>query len=459
MSPLRTEVRKMLALGLPVAGTQVATMLLGVVDAVMVGHVSVPAMAAASLANVWIWGSLMFAQGVLMGLDPIVARAHGARDGLRAGRALHAGFVAALALSLCVGLVWLGTERLLLLTGQEPDLARMAHAYTVVQIPSIPFFLIYTALRQYLQAREYVRPALFVILAVNLLNLLFAWTLIFGHLGFPALGLEGAGIAAGLTRAVGGVGLVWLVFGLGLERGAWVPFGRDALRGPELRELLAYGLPVAVQVSLEAWAFSGAALLVGHLGATAIAAHTIAINLASLSFMMPLGIAQGAATRVGNLLGAGEPAAAQRAAWVSFALGAGVMGLSAIAFVLGREWLPRAFTPDLGVVAATAAILPIAAAFQVFDGTQVVGCGILRGMGRVRPATAFNLIGYWLLGLPLGGWLALRGGFGLAGLWWGLALGLAVVALSLVAFVALRGPRHDPLGEARIRPALGGTGS
>jgi len=455
VSALRTEVRKMLALGLPVAGTQVGTMLLGVVDAVMVGHVSVPAMAAASLANVWIWGSLMFAQGVLMGLDPIVARAHGARDGARAGRALHAGLAVALVLSVLLSFVWLGTERLLLLTGQEPGLARMAHTYTVVQIPSIPFFLVYTALRQYLQAREYVRPALFVILAVNLLNLLFAWVLIFGHLGFPALGLAGAGIAAGLTRAVGGVGLVWLVFGLGLHRGAWVPFSRAALRGPELRELLGYGLPVAVQVSLEAWAFSGAALLVGHLGATAIAAHTIAINLASLSFMMPLGIAQGAATRVGNLLGSGEPAAAQRAAWVSFGLGAGVMSLSAIAFVVLREWLPRVYTPDAAVVALTAAILPIAAAFQIFDGTQVVGCGILRGMGRVRPATAFNFVGYWLLGLPLGGWLALRGGMGLAGLWWGLALGLAVVALSLLTFVALRGPGRDPLGESQIRTVLG----
>jgi len=430
-------------------------MLLGVVDAVMVGHVSVAAMAAASLANVWIWGTLTFAQGVLMGLDPIVARAHGARDGARAGRALHAGFAAAAALSVLLALVWLGTGRLLLLTGQDPDLARMAHAYTVVQIPSIPFFMVYTALRQYLQAREYVRPALFVIVAVNLLNLLFAWVLIFGHLGFPALGLEGAGIASGLTRAAGGVGLAWVVFGLGLHRGAWAPFGLAALRAPELRELLHYGLPVAVQVSLEAWAFSGAALLVGHLGATAIAAHTIAINLASLSFMMPLGIAQGAATRVGNLLGAGEPAAAQRAAWVSFALGAGVMSLSAIAFVALREWLPRIYTPDAGVVAATAAILPIAAAFQVFDGTQVVGCGILRGMGRVRPATAFNLIGYWLLGLPLGGWLALRGGMGLAGLWWGLALGLAVVALSLVSFVALRGPKRELLGAGEARPALG----
>jgi MATE family multidrug resistance protein len=171
--------------------------------------------------------------------------------------------------------------------------------------------------------------------------------------------------------------------------------------------------------------------------------------------MMPLGIAQGAATRVGNLLGAREPGAAQRAAWVSLALGAGVMGLAAVAFVVGRAWLPGLYTPDSAVVAACAAIMPIAAAFQIFDGTQVVGCGILRGMGRVRPATAFNLIGYWLLGLPIGGWLALRGGYGLPGLWWGLALGLAVVAGSLVCFIAVRGPGFPPLGDPL--PRAGGA--
>jgi MATE family multidrug resistance protein len=449
----------MLALGLPVAGTQVSTMLIGVVDAIMVGHVSVDAMAAAALANVWIWATFMFAQGMLMGLDPIVAQAHGAGDGERAGRALHSGVAMALVLSVALALLWLATERILLLSGQDPELARGAHLYTIVQIPSIPFFLVYTALRQYLQGREYMRPALFVILGANVLNVLFAWSLIFGHLGFPALGLVGAGIAACLTRVVSGVGLVALVAGFGLHRGAWVPFGRGSLRASDLREVVAFGIPIAIQVSLESWAFSGAALLVGHLGSTALAAHTVVLNLASLSFMMPLGISQGAATRVGNLLGAGQPAAAQRAAWVSLALGAGVMALAALAFVAFREGLPRLYTPDVSVIAACAAILPIAAAFQIFDGTQAVGCGILRGMGRVRPAVAFNLIGYWLIGLPLGGWLALRGGHGLAGLWWGLALGLALVATSLVVFVALRGPGVQPRGELAADPARIGTDS
>jgi MATE family multidrug resistance protein len=227
-----------------------------------------------------------------------------------------------------------------------------------------------------------------------------------------------------------------------------VPPSRAALRGRELRELVGYGLPVAIQVSLEAWAFSGASLLVGHLGAEALAAHTIAINLASLSFMMPLGIAQGAATRVGNLLGAREPGAAQRAAWVSLALGAGVMGLAAVAFVVGRAWLPGLYTPDSAVVAACAAIMPIAAAFQIFDGTQVVAGGVLRGAGRTHAAAWVNLVGFWGVALPLAWLWAFRDGGGLTGIWWGLTLGLFAVSAALVLWV--RRTLKLPIDELRV---------
>jgi MATE family multidrug resistance protein len=441
VSPLRGEVRKLLSLGAPVAGAQLATMLLGFVDTAVVGRVSVEAMAAASLANVWIFGTLMFGHGVIFGLDPIVAQAHGAGDGARAGRALQHGIAVAGLLSVPIALLWLGTEHFLRLAGQDPALARAAHEFTLVQIPSIPFFLAFAALRQYLQGRELVRPALWVMIAANVWNLFFNWVFVFGHLGSPALGLIGSGIATCLSRILSFAGLVWLVLGFSLHRGAWVPWSREALDRRGLSRLVSIGLPVAVQMSLEIWAFSGAALLAGRLGAVPLAAHTVALNLAALAFMIPLGLSQGAATRVGNLIGARRSDDAQRAATLALGLGAGVMSASALAFVVFRHALPRIYTPDAAVIAAAAAVLPIAAAFQIFDGTQVVGCGILRAMGRVRPAATFNLIGYWILGLPIGGWLALRSDWGLAGIWWGLCFGLAVVASSLVLFVRYRGPR------------------
>jgi MATE family multidrug resistance protein len=440
VSPLRAEIRKMAALGLPVAATQLSTMLLNFVDTLMVGRVSVEAIGAVSLANVWIFGTVMLANGILMGMDPVVAQAHGAGDGPRAGRALQTGVGLALLLSLPVALAWLGTEAVLLFFGQDPALARMAHDYTLVQLPSLPFFLGYSALRQYLQGREHMAAAMWVILAANVVNAFFNWVLIFGHLGLPALGLVGAGIATTLTRVVSCLGLVVWTRAFALHDGAWEPWSRDALRPARLAAIAALGAPVALQMGFEMWAFSGAALLAGRLGAVPLAAHAIALNMAALAFMLPLGISQGATTRVGNLIGARDPHGAQRAAWVSLGMGGGVMALSAALFVGFRHALPRLYTPDLDVVAACAGILPVAAAFQVFDGTQVVGCGVLRGMGRTRPAMVFNGIGYWIFGLPLGAWLAFEAGWGLAGIWWGLALGLGIVASLLVGWIRLRGP-------------------
>jgi len=445
MGPIRTEMRRLVALALPVAATQVSTMMLGVVDTLMVGRVSVSALAAASIGNVWIFGTLQLGVGILYGLDPIVAQAHGAGHGERSGLALQRGLVLAVYLSVPLAALWLWGDAFLRAMGQDPILARDAQRFIAVQIPSIPFFLGFSALRQYLQGREIVRPAMWVILTANFLNAGLDWILIYGHLGIPPLGLVGAGIATAATRTLCFAALVALVRGLDLHRGAWLPWSRSALDPRGLREILALGLPVGLQTSFEFWAFSGATLIAGLLGATALAAHTITLNMAALAFMIPLGISLAAVTRVGNLVGAQRAEDAQRAAWVALALGAGVMSASAVLFVVFRNELPRLYSPDAAVVALCASILPIAGAFQIFDGTQVVGCGVLRGMGRTRPAALFNLISYWLLGIPLGAWLGLRAGWGLAGIWWGLCIGLAAVAALLVAFIRFRGPRAAAL--------------
>jgi MATE family multidrug resistance protein len=232
---------------------------------------------------------------------------------------------------------------------------------------------------------------------------------------------------------------VGIVLGFRLHEGAWVPWSRRAFELRGLRALLAIGFPIALQMSLEMWAFGASNFIAGRLGAGAVAAHSVTMNLASITFMVPLGIAQGTAVRVGNLIGAGDVAQSQRAAWLGIGMGALFMTLSAVGFVVGREVLPRLYTPEAVVIAGAAAILPIAGAFQVFDGTQSVASGVLRAMGRPGPAAVFNLVGYWMLALPIGGWLALRGGAGLVGLWWGLCAGLVVVAIGLVLLIWRRG--------------------
>lgn len=421
---------------------QVGGMLLGMVDTMMVGRVSVDALAAAAISNAWIHGLLLMAQGVIWGIDPIVSQAHGAGRGDLAAQAMQRGALLGLIVSIPIGAALAFTEEALLLLGQAPALAAEAERYALVQIPSVPCFLVFMAVRQWLQGREIVRPAMWLILVANFFNAGANYALIFGAAGVPALGLVGAGIATALTRAFVMIGLIAWVWGFRLHEGAWSPIGWHLLERVELGRIMRIGSAVAIQLALEIWAFSGSTLLAGLLDPVSLAAHTIALNLAALSFMMPLGISQAASTRVGILIGAGQLDAAQHASRVAMIFGGSVMAGSALLFVTLRNQLPRIYTDEPMAIAACAAVLPIAAAFQIFDGVQVVGCGVLRGMGHTRPAAIFNFVGYWVVGLPLGSYLALRGGFGLPGIWWGLATGLLLVSTSLVFYIARRGPAH-----------------
>ncbi len=440
MSEVSVELRRQVVLAAPIVATQVGTMLMGVVDMVMVGGIGSDALAAAALGSAWTMGTLVVGMGVSLGIDPLLTQAHGAGDGRRVGLIVQRGLVVAAIASVPTAALWFWTEDALLLAGQSPVLARMAHAYVLAQLPSVPGFLGFMVLRSYLQGRSIVAPALWITLAANLVNVALNWLLIHGHLGFPRLGLTGAGVATGVTRLLMFASLAALIWRVGLHRGAWQPWSRAAFAG--LGAIFMLGVPVGIQLGLEMWAFQAATLIAGWLGEAELAAHTIVINLASLSFMVPLGISMAAVTRVGNFIGAGQLAAAQRATWVALGLGAGVMSVSALTFVTLQAVLPRAYTGEPRVLAIAAVLMPIAAAFQLFDGIQVVGGGILRGMGRTRPAAVFNLLGYYALGLPVAWYLAFEAGMGVAGIWWGLTAGLAIVALLLVAWVATRGPAH-----------------
>jgi MATE family multidrug resistance protein len=349
----------------------------------------------------------------------------------------------ALLVSIPLGALWWMTEPALRLALDRPEqthLASLARDYVRVQIPCLPFFLVFMAMRQYLQGRGILRPALLVILVANIVHALGNWVLIYGKLGFPVLGLVGAGIATSLTRVFLLVALTAMFLRGRLYEGAWIAWSRAAFARANLLAVLRYGLPTGVQMALEIWAFALTTVFSARLGATAAAAHAIVLNMASVSFMVPMGVSGAAVTRIGNLIGEHQREQAQRAAWCAFLIGAVAMSLFGLCFASLRGVLPRLYTNEPTVALAAAAILPIAAAFQVFDGLQVVGAGILRGMGRTLPAAWFNLAAYYALALPLGWWLAFERNLGLAGLWWGLATGLAIVALALVAWVRWRGP-------------------
>jgi len=446
-SPSRDELRSLWRLAWPIVATQVAFMLLGVVDVLLLGHVSVAALDASALGNQWGWATLSLGMGTVMGMDPIVAQAFGEGDDEGAAVALQRGLVVALLASIPVGVAWGLTAPALVALGQDPEIARAAATYNWLRIPSIPFMLGFTALRSWLAGRNLVSPAMWVALGMNALNLFLGWALIFGELGLPRLELRGAGIAACAVAMAEPLALAAIVRGGGLHRGAWRAWDRRSLDLRGQAQIARVGVAIGAQLSFEGSAWSLAAMMAGWLGAPALAGHTIVLNLIALWFQVPLGIALAASVRVGNLIGASDLEGARRAGSVALGLGAAVMLISAATFVLLRWELPRLFTTDLPVIELAAAILPIAGAFQVFDGTQVVAGGVLRGAGRTQAPALANLLGY-ALALPLGAWLGAAGRAGLAGIWLGLLVGLAIVA-GLMLFW-LRRTARLPLAELRI---------
>lgn len=444
-------VRKLLTIAGPVVLTQLGMMGFGIVDTLMLGRVGVAELDAAALGNLWLWGTMVFGMGVIFGLDPIIARAIGNGDGERAGLALQRGCVIAALLSIpLIASAW-AAEEVLLLFGQDPELSSAAEGYLTIQSWSVLPLLLFYALRQYLQAREIVAPALWVTVLANVANVVGNELLIFAHdlgsFALPGYGLRGAGLASAITRALLAVGLIAWTLRRGHHRGAWRPWSAAAFEPRGLLEVLRYGVPVGLQYTLEVWAFQLSTLLAGELGRNELAAHTIVLNLASVTFMVPLGISFAASTIVGNHVGAGRREAAQRTAWLAFALGGGAMLISAVILISTRWVLPGLYTDEVDVVILAAAILPVAGAFQLFDGLQVVGGGVLRGTGDTLPAALFNALAYYGVALPLAAYLVLVRGYGLTAIWWSLALGLALVAGTLVMWVRFRGPATKPDGS------------
>jgi MATE family multidrug resistance protein len=452
LTSIREEIRVLARLAWPVVASQLGLISFALVDTAMLGHLGAAEMGAAALADAYLFGTLMVAVGLVLGIDPLVAQAHGAGRGEDAGRALQHGIVVALLAAVPVMFAWAHVGGLLRLDpGLAPHVVSLGSAYTRPQLWSVAPGLLFVALRAYVQGRGIMTPPLWVILGTNVLNVFLNWVLIFGHLGMPAMGIEGAGIATGIARGVMPLALAGLIFLGGLHRDAWTPWSRDAFA---VRRTLSIGLPVAVQLGLEVWAFSLCTLIAGRIGAVTVAAHSVALKLASFMFMVPLGISTAAATRVGNRIGAGDREGAQHAAHVALGLGAGVMGISALVFLLLPRPLALLLTTKEDVIAVAMTIFPIAAAFQVFDGTQVVGSGVLRGMGTPRPAAIANLLGFYGVALPCACLLAFRAGLGIRGVWIGLATGLAVVATLLVLWIAYRGPARGSAASASVMSAV-----
>lgn len=448
MSPVRRELGVQWRLAWPLVVTQVAFMMLGFVDILLVGRLSVAALDSVALATMYGWATLALGMGVVSGMDPLVSQACGEGDAEGAALALQRGLVVSLFASVPVAVAWALTGPALEFLGQDAEHARLAQEYNVIRAPSIPFMLAFSALRSWLSARNLVAPAMWIAIGINVVNALLGWALIFGRLGLPRLELHGAALAALFVAVLEPIVLVLLIRGLGLHQGAWRRWDRRSIEPAGLWQIARLGLPIGLQMSFEGNAWSLAAMMSGWIGASALAAHTIVLNMIALWFQVPVGISIAAGVRVGNLLGASHLDGARLAGSVGLGMGAGVMLIAAFGLIAFRNHLPFLFTSDPEVVALAALILPIAGAFQVFDGTQIVAGGILRGAGRTNAPALANLLGYYTFALPLAAYIGAPERFALAGIWWSLLVGLVLV-VSLMLFWLRRASRMG-LAELRV---------
>jgi multidrug resistance protein, MATE family len=448
MTALGSELRLLTRLSAPVALTQLGLMLTGVVDLLMVARVEPEALAACALGNMWQWSFMSMGMGLVLGSDPLIAQAHGRGDGPGTALAFQRGLLVAVLASVPVTAALALTGPGLELLGQAPSVAAKAWEYNLCKLPTVPCFLVYSALRQFLQGRTIMAPATWVMWIGNLLHVPLNALLIFGLLGLPRLGLNGAAISSAITTLFLVTCLWTWMRVFRLYEGAERRWDRESFALPGLIQVARLGLPVGLQMSLEAWAFAWATMMAGWISIDAVGGHQIALNLASLAFMVPLGISQGASTRVGNLIGSGDSSGLRRAVTASLLLGGGVMTASAASFAIFRRELPLLYSDDATVAAIATQILPLAAAFQLSDGVQVVAGGVLRGMGRPDASAIVNLVGYYAFALPLAYLLGFHLHWGLWGIWAALCIGLLAVAAALTIWA--RRISHLPLAHLQL---------
>jgi MATE family multidrug resistance protein len=422
----------MLRLAIPVVIAELGWTTMATVDTIMVGRLGAEAIGAVALGSALFLGVTIFGMGLLLGLDTVISQSYGAGNLRDCHRSLVHGVYIALVLTAPLTLMLYGLLAALPRFGIEPRVLELTLPYMTPVIWSLLPLLLYAASRRYLQATGHERAVMVALVSANFLNAFVNWTLIFGKLGLPRLGVAGAAWATLLSR----------VFMAAFLLGATVYYDRRGpkqlfplplgIEWPRVVRLLDLGIPAALQITLEVGLFSAATALAAGLDAASLAAHQIAISVATTTFMVPYGVASAAAVRVGHAVGRRDAEGVARSGWMAIALGVGFMGTAAVALRLFPEPIISFFTDDPSVLAVGVSLLSVAALFQLFDGLQVVTIGALRGLGDTRTPMVAALLGYWVLALPAGWALAFPLGVGVRGLWFGMLLGLFAVGVSLL---------------------------
>ncbi len=447
----RAEARATIALAYPLVLTNIAQALIHATDVGMLGRVGARALAAGALGVNLFHACLIFGVGLMTASAPMIAselgrRRHSVRD---VRRTVRQSLWAASAIAIPFWLLLWHAEEILRLFGQDPGLSAEAARFTRAMMWGLLPYFGYVVLRSFVAALERPGWALAIGAGAVVMNAMVNYVLIFGGLGIPALGLLGAGIGSAFTNVMMFIGMAVVVARHRLFR-RYHLFGNFwRADWPRFAQVLRLGVPIAVTLALEVTIFNAAVFLMGLIGTAELAAHAIAIQIASLAFMVPLGISQAATVRVGLAYGQGDRAAIGRAGWTSFTLGTGFMLFTATLLLFWPRTLVGLFI-DLNdpanahVAALAVSFLAVAALFQIVDGAQSVGAGMLRGLHDTTLPMVYAAVGYWVIGLGVGVLLGFHAGWGGVGIWVGLASGLAVVSVLMVT----RWMRRERLGLA-----------
>jgi MATE family multidrug resistance protein len=423
----------MFTLAIPVVLAELGWVTMGLVDTLMVGGLGPEAIGAVGIGTSLFMGVCIFAMGLLLGLDTLVAQSFGAGRVDECHRWLAHGIVLSMLLTAPVMLVLRLLSSALGAWGLNPVVLELLRPYLDALTWSVLPLLLYASFRRYLQGIGAVRPVMVALITANLVNLFFNWVLIYGRLGAPRMGVNGSAWATVIAR----IGMAAVLFAVILqrERGRRPGLFETPVRIEiaRMRRLLSLGFPAASQVTLEVGVFAAATALAGKLAPASLAAHQIAINIIAFTFMVPLGVASAGAVRVGQAVGRRDGAGAVRSGWTALLFGTLFMSCAAVVFLLAPRALIGAFTPDAAVIQTGVSLLFVGALFQLFDGVQGVATGVLRGLGDTGTPMLWNLAAHWFIGLPVGYALCFVAGYGVIGLWWGLSLGLVICGVALLA--------------------------
>lgn len=436
----RREFLALMSIGLPMGATQLVQFSINTVDVVMIGQLGPEALAGASLGLVIFYAMFLFGFGPAMAVSPMVSQALGANpddtDDVR--RSMRMGLWAIGVGIPILSIVFLFTEDIALALGQPAGPAALAKPYVLALAPGLPFALGVMALRNFLAAIDRTRMPLLFIISTTALNAFLNWLLIYGHWGFPRLELVGAGVASSISHFIGFMMLAVYICvekqsrRFDLFRNFFKPCWR------RLREIASLSWPIGLTMFFEAMLFNAAVFLMGRIGVNEMAAYQVALNVAAIAFMMPLGLSMAGAVRVGLMEGAGDRPGVRRAAVISILSCIATIMVFAVPMLLAPQLIAGFYLNtdnpnNAHVLGLVAAFLPIAATFALFDATQVAANQALRGLKDVRAPMAITFVSYWAIGFPVAAWLGIQTSLGAVGVWYGLLAGLAAAAVLLSA--------------------------